>query len=169
MTRSRTPAARKAPMVLSAWQRLSKLPFGARLFTRVVCMKAPYFASISPLFVELAPGHCVATVKKHRAITNHLGTVHAIALCNLAELVAGIMLEASVPPDTHRWIPKGMTVSYLKKVPTDVRAVARFATPPDYDDQGKEVPAAVTIYDTAGEAVFKAEIRMWVSPKPPSV
>jgi acyl-coenzyme A thioesterase PaaI-like protein len=162
----KNPSSGRTPMILSAWQRLSKLPLGARLFTRAVCMKAPYFSSISPLFVELAPGHCVAIVKKHRAVTNHLGTVHAIALCNLAELVAGIMLEASVPPDTHRWIPKGMTVAYLKKAPTDVRGVARFVTPPVYGSEGIEVPAAVTVYDTAGEAVFEAEIRMWVSPKP---
>lgn len=159
-------ADRKPPMILSAWQRLSKLPLGARAFTRMVCLKAPYFGSIRPLFVELAPGHCVAVVKKHRAVTNHLGTVHAIALCNLAELAAGIMLEASVPPATHRWIPKGMTVSYLKKAATDVRAVARFATQPDYGNAGAEVPAQVTIYDRGGDAVFEAEIRMWVSPKP---
>lgn len=162
---ARTRSSGTTPMILKAWIRLSKLPLGARLFTRAVCIKAPYFASISPLFVELAPGHCVATVKKRRAVTNHLGTVHAIALCNLAELVAGIMLEASVPPDTHRWIPKGMTVAYLKKAATDVRAVASFATKPEYGSQGAEVPARVTIYDSAGDAVFEAEIRMWVSPR----
>lgn len=156
----------KTPMVLNAWQRLSKLPLGPRLFTRMICMKAPYFSSISPLITELAFGHCVASVKKHRAVTNHLGTVHAIAMCNLAEVAGGIMTEASVPPDTHRWIPKGMTVSYLKKAGTDVRAVARFPTPPVFGSEGFELPTAVTIYDTAGEAVFEAEIRMWISPKP---
>lgn len=154
-------------MILAAWQRLSRLPLGARLFTRAVCLKAPYFGSISPLFVELAPGHCVATVKKHRAVTNHLGTVHAIALCNLAELAGGIMTEASVPT-THRWIPKGMTVSYLKKAASDVRAVAHFPTPPVFGAEGYELPTAITIYDRAGDAVFEAEIRMWISPRPAS-
>jgi acyl-coenzyme A thioesterase PaaI-like protein len=91
--------------------------------------------------------------------------VHAIALCNLAELAGGIMTEASMPA-THRWIPKGMTVSYLKKAATDVRAVARFAQPPQFGSEGAELPVAITIYDRGGDAVFEAEIRMWVSPKP---
>ena len=44
-------------------------------------------------------------------------------MCNMAELAAGIMSEATVPA-SHRWIPKGMTVEYLKKAGTDLRAVA---------------------------------------------
>lgn len=45
---------------------------------------------------------------------NHIGTVHAIAMCNMAELAGGTMTEVTVP-STHRWIPKGMTVEYLKR------------------------------------------------------
>lgn len=33
------------------------------------------------------------------------------------------MTEVSVPT-THRWIPKGMTVEYLKKTATDLVAIA---------------------------------------------
>lgn len=152
------------PIALRSWNTLSKLPMGAQLFTRAICMKAPYFGSIRPRFVELAFGHCVATVKKHRAITNHLGGVHAIALCNLAELVGGIMTEASVPT-THRWIPKGMTVEYLKKANTDVRGIARFESTPVFGDQGFELPTHIEIVDRAGDAVFRGVITMWVSPK----
>lgn len=35
-------------------------------------------------------------------------------MCNMAELAGGTMTEVTVP-STHRWIPKGMTVEYLKK------------------------------------------------------
>lgn len=34
-------------------------------------------------------------------------------MCNMAELAGGTMTEVTVP-STHRWIPKGMTVEYLK-------------------------------------------------------
>ena len=54
---------------------------------------------------------------------NHLGTVHAIALCNLAELSAGVMTDAAIPPDM-RWIPKGMSVDYLKKAVGTLHGVA---------------------------------------------
>ena len=54
---------------------------------------------------------------------NHIGTVHAIALCNLAELSAGVMTDATIPA-SMRWIPKGMTVEYLKKATGTMRGVA---------------------------------------------
>jgi len=56
-------------------------------------------------------------------VLNHIGTVHAIAMCNMAELAGGTMTEVTVPA-THRWIPKGMTVEYLKKAETDLIAIA---------------------------------------------
>ena len=96
-------------------------------------------------------------------MTNHLGTVHAIAMCNMAELAAGIMAEATVPA-THRWIPKGMTVEYLKKAGSDLRAVAELAAPPDFGPAA-EMPVPVSVTDGSGEQVCRAVIRMWVSPR----
>lgn len=67
------------------------------------------------MFEDLKPGYCAVSIKKHRAVLNHLGTVHAIAMCNMAELAGGTMTDATVPK-THRWIPKGMQVEYVKKL-----------------------------------------------------
>ena len=58
---------------------------------------------------------CVVFMKKRRAVTNHLKTVHAIAMCNMAELAGGLMTEVSLPQG-KRWIPSGMTVKYLKRL-----------------------------------------------------
>ena len=88
--------------------------FGPEKFSALTCQMAPYFSTINPLVVELRPGYAEATAPFRREITNHLGSVHAIALCNLAELTAGLMTDASIPPGA-RWIPKGMTVEYLAK------------------------------------------------------
>jgi acyl-coenzyme A thioesterase PaaI-like protein len=151
------------PPVLTLWSRLSAWPGGKWLFGRLICLKAPYFSSVRPRFVALRPGHCEVAIRKRRAVTNHLGTVHAIAMCNMAELAAGIMSEATVPA-THRWIPKGMTVEYLKKAGGELRAVAELATVPDFGPPA-ELPVPVRVTDSQGEEVFRAEIRMWVSPK----
>ena len=62
-------------------------------------------------------------LRDRRAVHNHIGTVHAIALCNLAELCAGLMTDASLPRGM-RWIPKGMSVRYLKKAHGTLRGVA---------------------------------------------
>ena len=103
------------------WNKLKDKPLGKWLFTRVICWKAPYFSTIAPRFEELKPGYARVSLRKRRAVQNHIGTVHAIAACNLAELGAGTMMEASLPA-SMRWLPKGMTVQYLKKCETDLTA-----------------------------------------------
>ena len=45
-------------------------------------MKAPYFSTIKPQFKTLRPGYCEVSMKKRRAVLNHLGSVHAIAELN---------------------------------------------------------------------------------------
>lgn len=149
--------------VLSIWQRMSGLPMGKQLFSRLVCLRAPYFASIRPVFDELRPGYAVAHARKRRAVENHIGTFHAIALCNLAEFVAGTLSEASVPA-THRWIPKGMTVEYLKKAETDISAVAELSLPDPCPD-GIAMPVCVDLRDRRETVVARATITMWVTAK----
>lgn len=149
---------------LDIWKRVSPKPFGKRIFSRMLCAKAPYFGSIKPLFVDLQPGRCEVAIRKRRAVLNHIGTVHAIAMCNMAELAAGTMTDATVPP-SHRWIPKGMTVEYLSKATTDLRAVATPAGEMPLVEAG-DYPVDVVVTDTAGTHVFRARISMWISPKP---
>lgn len=149
---------------LGLWQHLASKPLGKWLFGRILCFKAPYFGSIHPRFLTLQPGCCAVSIKKRRAVLNHLGTVHAIAMCNMAELAAGVMTEVTIPP-THRWIPKGMTVEYIKKAGSDVVATAKLAVDsPDWS-KGGDHDVDVVIRDRDGEDVFKASITMRVSPK----
>jgi len=153
-----------ASTALAAWRRLAPLPGGSRLFSRIVCLRAPYFGSIRPRFVELRPGHCEVRIRNRRSVRNHLGTVNAIAMCCMAELAAGTMVDASLPP-SHRWIPRGMSVEYLRKADTDLRATAGFEATPEWGPDPAEVPVQVQVYDASGEIVFRATIRMWVTPR----
>ena len=150
--------------VLQLYQKISRQPFGHWLFSRMVCFKAPYFGSIKPRMTVLQPNRAEATIAHRRSITNHLGTVHAIALCNLAEFTGGLMTDASIPA-SMRWIPKGMSVEYLKKAVGTMRATATPAFPPRESAEGYELPFEVVVENPQGEAVFKATIAMWVSPK----
>ncbi len=147
---------------LAIWNRLHDKPGGKWLFSRFVCWKAPYFGSIRPLFLVLEPGHCRLRVRLRRAVKNHIGTVHAIAMCNMAELAAGTMIEATLP-STHRWIPKGMVVEYLSPAKNDVAAVARVDLPTDLS-AAVAVPVAVEVV-CGDERVVRATIEMWVSPR----
>lgn len=149
--------------VLQLWRRLGGGAFGQWVFSRIVCAKAPYFSTIAPRFRVLEPGRCEAEIRDRRAVHNHIGTVHAIALCNLAELVGGVMTDASLPPGM-RWIPKGMQVQYLKKAKGILRGIATPAIPIVAADSGYELPVDVAVLDAAGEKVFAATIAMWLSP-----
>ena len=151
-------------LVLRLWRKLESKPFGKRLFSWIICRKAPYFASISPRMVSLEPGRGEATIAHRRAVTNHIGTVHAIALCNLAEFVGGLTCDVSIPV-SMRWIPKGMAVEYRKKAAGLQRAVATPAFAPREASEGYDLPVDVVVTDPGGDTTVTARIAMWVSPK----
>jgi acyl-coenzyme A thioesterase PaaI-like protein len=149
---------------LALYRRFVRLPAGHWLFSRAICFKAPYFGSISPRIDLLEPGRCEVSLRHRRKLTNHIGTVHAIAMCNLAELAGGLMTEVSIPA-SMRWIPKGMQVEYLKKAFGTLRATALPMQPPVEAAEGYALPVEVLVRDAGGETVFRAEIAMWVSPR----
>ncbi|MGE8504341.1 acyl-coenzyme A thioesterase PaaI-like protein [Ectopseudomonas oleovorans] len=132
---------------------------GAAQFSAMIGQVAPYFASIAPQMVELRPGYAEVSFAKRREVLNHIGTVHAIALCNAAELAAGSMTDASIPAGC-RWIPKGMTVEYLAKADGDIRTVAD-GSQVDWSQTG-DIKVPVMAY-AGDKPVFRAEITMYVS------
>ncbi len=93
------------------------------------------------------------------------GSVHAIAMCNIAELTGGTMTDVTVPP-SHRWILKGMTVEYLEKAEMSLRAVANFDPIPEFGEPA-EWTVTVDVIDANSQAVLRAIITMWISPKKP--
>ncbi len=149
--------------ILDLYNRLADKPAGRWLFSKLVCLKAPYFASISPRIVLLEPQRGIATLRHRRRVTNHIGTVHAIALCNLAEFVGGLTCDVSLPRGM-RWIPKGMQVEYLKKAVGTMTATATPEFLADIRDSGYDLPFNVSITDDGGAEVFRARIAMWITP-----
>ena len=150
--------------LLSLYRKFTRWPAGHWLFSRAICFKAPYFGTIVPRIVSLEPNRCEVRIADRRRVHNHIGTVHAIALCNLAELAAGVMTDATLPA-SMRWIPKGMTVEYLKKATGTMHGVATPDVPVVESTSGYELPVTVIVKNDAGEAVFRASIAMWVSPR----
>jgi acyl-coenzyme A thioesterase PaaI-like protein len=142
---------------LALYNKAQSLPAGKWIFSKALCLVAPYFGSIKPLFKELKPNYCEIRIKKRRRVQNHIGTVHAIAMCNMAELAAGTMTDVSIPKRA-RWIPAGMTVNYVKKAKTDLIAIAD-GNDLDWSVNG-DVVVPVVVKDTSGETVFTADIKM---------
>ncbi|MHA6204557.1 hotdog fold domain-containing protein [Dyella soli] len=149
---------------LSLYRRLLAVPGGRWLYGRLISFKAPYFATIAPRFVALEPGRCAVDIRDRRRVHNHIGTVHAIALCNVAELTAGMMTDVTIPP-AMRWIPRGMTVEYLAKARGTMHAVAMPMGAATESASGYAWPVAVRVHDDGGQEVFRARIDMWVAPR----
>lgn len=152
-----------ASNALTMFRKFGGSILGRWLFSRIICWKAPYFGSIAPCIEVLEPGRCMVRLRQRRSIQNHIGSVHAIALCNAAELAGGMVTEVSIP-DSMRWIPKGMSVRYLKKALGVLHATAHFQTMND-PGAAQDRHAIVEVRNAADEIVFDADITMWVSPR----
>lgn len=147
---------------LTMWRRLADRPLGKRLFSVAVMARAPYFGTILPTVETMVPGRCEVRAPKWFGVHNHIGTFHAIAACNLAEFAMGMLAEATVPP-THRWIPKGMTVAYLAKATSGLRASAELPAIPEFGDEPFELTVPVSIRDAVDKEVVHADITIWVT------
>jgi len=158
------------PSILDLWRHSQKVPQGARIFSLAFSQKAPYFATIHPRFRDIRPNYAELVIPKRRGVHNHLGTVHAIALCNGLEAAMGALAEASIPSD-RRWIPRGMTVAYTAKATSDITCIAETEpatwTDDALRDQGGDLPVRVRGVRDDGTVVIEGVIRLWVTPKKP--
>ena len=136
---------------------------GDRLFSLAFAQKAPYFASIRPRFTVIEPNHAELVIPKRRAVQNHLGTVHAIALCNGLEAAMGALAESTIP-ENRRWIPKGMDIRYTAKATTDITCIAE-TDPEQWTSDDPDLPVRVRGVRDDGTVVIEGVIRLWVTPR----
>ncbi|MGH3464604.1 MAG: hotdog fold domain-containing protein [Kribbellaceae bacterium] len=154
-----------ATQVQQLYDSLARFPGGKRVFSLGFARKAPYFRSIRPQFVQIRPNFASLRLPDRRAVRNHIGTVHAIAVCNGLEAAMGALAEATVPAG-KRWLPKGMTVSYLAKSTSDLVCTAE-TDPADWEG-GPDVPVRVQAVRDDGTVVVEGVINLWVTEKPSS-
>ncbi len=148
------------PSVLGLYRTLSRLPQGRTAFSVAFAHKAPYFRSIRPRFRDVRPHYAELVVADRKAVHNHIGTVHAIAVCNGLEAAMGALAEATIAPG-KRWLPKGMEVEYLAKSTSDVTCTAQ--TGPGDWDRGPDVPVRVVATRDDGTVVVQGVIHLWVT------
>lgn len=151
--------------IADLYQKISAVPVvGDRVFSLAFAQKAPYFWSIRPRFTVIEPNHAELVIPKRRAVQNHLGTVHAIALCNGLEAAMGALAEATIPSN-KRWIPKGMDISYTAKATTDITCIAE-TDPEQWTSDNPDLPVRVRGVRKDGTVVIEGLIKLWVTEKP---
>jgi len=139
--------------VMKWWSRLSPLPGGAWLFSRVLGGLAPYTGSIGARIDEIRPGYARVSLRDRRRLRNHLRSLHAIALINLGELSSGLAVLSTLPANM-RAILVSIHAEYLKKARGSLVAVAEFELPPEIaDDTACEVEAELR--DGDGDTVTR--------------
>lgn len=146
------------------WKSFTRVPVvGKRAFSVAFAKKAPYFGSIHPLVNQLRPNYAEVVVPNRKGNHNHIGTVHAIALCNGLEMAMGALAEVTIPRD-KRWIPKGMTVSYTAKASTDITCIAE-TDQEQWDTADGDLAVRVKGIREDGTVVIEGTINLWVTPK----
>jgi acyl-coenzyme A thioesterase PaaI-like protein len=146
---------------LAGWQKRSRSRFGRWLFTRALCRRAPYFASLNPHFLELRPALCVVIMPRQSSTGGPAGSVHTLAIANLCELAASTVTEVTLPAGMT-WQSRGMTIEYLRRAESDVAATARLDKTEWGETQNVAVP--VSAVDRNGSEVVRAVITMRVEP-----
>jgi uncharacterized protein (TIGR00369 family) len=148
-------------MLRAAYENLSKLPGGKRLFSRMLGTMAPYTGSIGAQVLELGAGHARVEMQDRRAVRNHLRSIHAVALMNLAEMSTGLAMSFGMPPES-RAILTGLSIEYLKKARGTLTAVCDCEVPATNERREYEIEGQ--IFDKSGEVVARAKARWLVGP-----
>jgi acyl-coenzyme A thioesterase PaaI-like protein len=145
------------------WDRLAPLPAGRWLFSRVVIpLVVPYSGTIRPLVRELAPGHAVVSLRDTRRVRNHVGSVHAIAIANLAELASGLAMALALPPEV-RGIPVKLDVEYIRKARGTLTCVGR-AVAPSRVVEASDALAHAEVTDASGTLVARLSATWRLAP-----
>ena len=148
--------------MLRRWRRLSALPYGKTLFSVGVGRMAPYTGSISPRVQELRPGYARVRMRDRRRLRNHLRSVHAIAMMNLAEVTSGLAMLAGMPNDAHAIITN-LAIEYKKKARGALEAEC--TTSPPASNERREYHLEAVVRDVAGDEVARATARWLVGPR----
>ena len=149
-------------LIREAWDALVHVPGGKIVFAELVGRTAAYTGSIGARVEELRHGYAETSMRDRPRLRNHLRSVHAIALANLAELTGNIAVAYSMPDDA-RFIVAGLTIEYTKKARGTIRGLCHCPTVTSNERQ--EYPVRVSLVDSSGDEVASVTMRTLVGPK----
>ena len=149
-----------AVRLLGLWRRLEPWPGGKWLFARMLARKVPYTGSIGARVEALSPGHARVSLRDRRAVRNHLDSIHAIAVANVAELATGMAVLTAA--GEARGILVGLHLEYRKKARGTLLAECTCA--PAVITEPVEWQVTADVIDNAGDVVATATATWRLAP-----
>lgn len=149
-------------IIRKMYDKFKKYPAGKLMFSKAVGYTAPYTGSIGAQVEELKEGYARVRMADKRKVRNHLNSIHAIAMMNLAEVTSGLAFLYGVPPKT-RAILTGLSIDYLKKGRGTLTAECHCEVPAT--NERKEYQISVHVKDSAQDIVAKATAKWLVGPE----
>ena len=146
----------------------AKFPKGIRstLWSKGFGRVVPMVGTANIKYVEVTHTQVRVEIKNHRAMQNHIGQVHAVAMALLAETATGFVVGMNVP-DTSIVLIKSMKIDYKRPSKGNMKAVASLSDAQiqqmQQSEQG-ETLVPVVITDESGKEPVQAEMLWaWVS------
>ena len=133
------------------------------MFSLLVGWMTPYSGTLGARVQELEPGWCRVTLRDRRRVRNHLASVHAMALANLAEMASGLAVLVGLAPGIQG-IVTGFSITYQKKARGLLTAECRVSGLEVTAE--REYEAGVTVTDPQGDVVATATARWRLRPVP---
>lgn len=149
-------------LIRRTWDRLATLPGGKLLFSRLVGLAAPYTGTVGARIVELRDDYAEIELRDRWGVRNHLASIHAVALANLAEMTGNLAVAYTMPDDA-RFIVAGMSMDYLAKARGTLTAICDQPVPRSAERREYEI--IVNIYDARRHLVARGTLRTLVGPK----
>ncbi len=110
------------------WTRLSTIPCGKWLFSKVIGWMIPYTGGIKPYVLEVGAGHAKVRMTDRRHVRNHLKSFHALSLSNLGELTTGLAIHFALNDEARAILTK-LEIEFLKKARGTINAIAETKIP----------------------------------------
>lgn len=148
--------------LMRLWNTLTRVPGGRAVFSRAIGRMAPYTGTIGARVVDLKPGYARVELKDRRAVRNHLDSIHAVALVNLAEETTGLAIMAGLP-EGARGILKGLAIEYLKKARGTLTGECTCDIPASTERKTYVVEGLIR--DRSGDVVARAEATWLIGPR----
>lgn len=140
--------------LLTLWNRLSSFPGGRFIFSKLIGFLVPYSGSICPKVVTLKPGVAEVILPDRRSNRNHLRSLHAIALTNVAEIASGLAILTAIPPNAQG-ILRGFEIQFQKKARGPIRASTQIPVPVEVSE-AIEMRVPVELKDASNDVVVTA-------------